>query len=505
MNAADIVADAGARSQGGLPRVIQGGMGVGISGWRLAGAVARTGQLGVVSGTALEVVYARQLQLGDPEGHIRRVLARFPVPEMAARVIERYFVAEGQPPTEPFKGVPMYGLQPTPALQELSVVATFAEVALAKERGEGGLIGINFLFKIQLPLLASLYGAMLAGVDYVIIGAGSPAPVGAVLTKLARNEDVSLDLKVQYAAPADDFKVRFSPAQLFGAAVPPPRRPRLLAIVSSVELASHLVHGPDEPPDGFVVERSTAGGHNAPPRGRRQFDAAGQPIYGPDDEVDLSQIARLGRPFWVGGGCASREALRRALAAGAAGIQVGTAFAFCEESGLEAGLKRETLRRVRAGEACVFTDAHASPTGFPFKVLGLPDTLSEAEVYERRRRVCDVGYLRTPFKTEGGAIGYRCAAESDRAFELKRGRPEQAQGRKCLCNALLANVGLGQRRSGYAEPALVTAGDDVAGLVRFLAPGQSSYSAASVIAQLTTPADPLAEDEPAPLPSGAAR
>ena len=37
----------------GLPQIIQGGMGVGISGWPLARAVAQAGQLGVVSGTAL--------------------------------------------------------------------------------------------------------------------------------------------------------------------------------------------------------------------------------------------------------------------------------------------------------------------------------------------------------------------------------------------------------------------------------------------------------------------
>ncbi|MGD8321328.1 MAG: hypothetical protein PVJ02_12765, partial [Gemmatimonadota bacterium] len=36
------------------PVIIQGGMGVGISGWRLARAVSSRGQLGVVSGTALD-------------------------------------------------------------------------------------------------------------------------------------------------------------------------------------------------------------------------------------------------------------------------------------------------------------------------------------------------------------------------------------------------------------------------------------------------------------------
>ena len=56
------------------PRIIQGGMGAGISDWRLARAVAAAGQLGVVSGTALDSILARRLQMGDPEGHLRRAL-----------------------------------------------------------------------------------------------------------------------------------------------------------------------------------------------------------------------------------------------------------------------------------------------------------------------------------------------------------------------------------------------------------------------------------------------
>src|SRR4029078_11777529 len=61
------------------PRSIQGGMGVAISGWPLARVVSQAGQLGVVSGTALELVCARRLQLGDPGGHVRRAAAPFPV------------------------------------------------------------------------------------------------------------------------------------------------------------------------------------------------------------------------------------------------------------------------------------------------------------------------------------------------------------------------------------------------------------------------------------------
>ena len=79
-----------------LPRIIQGGMGVGISGWELANAVSRLGELGVVSGTILEVVMARRLQLGDPGGHIRRALDHFPFPAVAERIVDTYFIEGGK-------------------------------------------------------------------------------------------------------------------------------------------------------------------------------------------------------------------------------------------------------------------------------------------------------------------------------------------------------------------------------------------------------------------------
>ena len=55
-------------------------MGAGVSNWRLANAVSRLGQLGVVSGTALDVIVSRRLQDGDEGGHMRRAIAAFPVP-----------------------------------------------------------------------------------------------------------------------------------------------------------------------------------------------------------------------------------------------------------------------------------------------------------------------------------------------------------------------------------------------------------------------------------------
>ncbi|HUG12140.1 MAG TPA: nitronate monooxygenase, partial [Opitutaceae bacterium] len=158
------------------PIIIQGGMGVAVSGWRLARAVALTGQMGVVSGTALAVVQARILQQGDPGGYLRRAFDNFPVPAIAERVWNQFFVPGGIAPGASFKPAAMPNLAPSAAFIELTVLANFAEVFLAKE-DHGGRIGINLLEKIQLPTLPSLYGAMLAGVDYVLMGAGIPRSI----------------------------------------------------------------------------------------------------------------------------------------------------------------------------------------------------------------------------------------------------------------------------------------------------------------------------------------
>ena len=78
-----------------LPKIIQGGMGVAVSNWRLAQAVSREGQLDVVSGTALDQVLARRLEDGDPGGHMRRAIDAFPFRAMAERVWDTYFVPGG--------------------------------------------------------------------------------------------------------------------------------------------------------------------------------------------------------------------------------------------------------------------------------------------------------------------------------------------------------------------------------------------------------------------------
>jgi len=463
------------------PRIIQGGMGAGVSNWQLARAVSRTGQLGVVSGTALDQILARRLQDGDRGGAMRRALAHFPFPQMAGRVWQAYYIPGGKKKGAPYRCPPMPVKDTPRELSELCLVANFIEVHLARE-GHSNPVGINYLEKVQMLHLCSVYGAMLAGVDYVLMGAGIPAKIPGVLDRLARHEPATYPLPVAGAQPADETHMRLAPAEFMELPLPPLTRPRFFAIVSSSTLALALLKRANGQVDGFVVEGPTAGGHNAPPRGKHQFNDAGEPIYGERDRADLAAMRALGLPFWLAGGYGSPEKLHEALAAGAAGIQVGTAFAFCAESGLREDCKRTLIKKALAGAVRVITDPLSSPTGFPFKASQLEGSASEAEVYSGRARICDVGYLREAYRTASGAIGYRCSAEPVSTYLAKGGQRERTVGKKCLCNALLANIGHAQVRPGNrSEPCLVTCGDDLARVARFLTARQTAYSAADVI------------------------
>ena len=118
-------------------------MGVGVSNWRLAQAVSKLGQLGVVSGTALDSVFVRRLADGDLGGYMRR-----------------------------------------------------------GRQGHKNPVGINYLEKVQIPHLASIYGAMLAGVGYVLMGAGIPLHIPGVLGAFAAQQAAEYRLAVTGAAQA---------------------------------------------------------------------------------------------------------------------------------------------------------------------------------------------------------------------------------------------------------------------------------------------------------------
>ncbi len=464
--------------------IIQGGMGVAISTWELAKAVSIQGHLGVISGTGIGIVLAARLSDGDLSGDVRRALSHFPFQDSVKRILDRFYVPGGLAEGQPYKRPPMWTMKPSQAINEITVVANFVEVFLAKE-GHSNPVGINLLEKVQMPNMASLYGAMLAGVDVVIMGAGIPIQIAGILDKLKNHHKVDYRLDVLETDAEDDFRLEFDPEAVFpgiaeklGAL----KRPLFFPIISSVVLAQALLKRSSGELNGFVIEAPTAGGHNAPPRGAMQLNDKGEPIYTQKDEVDLEKIKKLGLPFWLAGGYGNQEGLPKALELGAAGIQVGTAFAYCNESGMMPHIKQTVLQQVLDGTAEVFTDPRVSPTGFPFKVAQIEGTISEQSVYEERGRICDIGYLRHLYKREDGKIGFRCPSEPVDDYLRKGGDEADTVGRGCLCNNLGAIAGYGQRRKdGYIEPPIVTSGDALEQLTAIIPPGQTSYSAKDVV------------------------
>ena len=411
----------------GKLEIIQGGMGVAVSGYELAGAVAREGATGLVSGTAIGVVLARRLQDGDPSGEMREALDHYPVPQIAEDIAKRYFKPGGRAENERYKAVPMFDYEPVQMAADLAVVGAFAEVWLAKKRSQGnGHVGMNLLTKIEEPNIHTLYGAMQADVELIAMGAGLPVEIPKYMRQMALGQPVRMPITVKGATR--EYALEFDPAR-YGGEHHEVSSPRMLAIITSDILARRPFSLASVPPDGFIIEEPVAGGHNAPPR-RRDLDESGQPVYTEKDYANLAKMRELGFPFWMAGGYGSRDGLARAKSVGAQGIQAGSVFALSEESGMGERLKREMRDRIMAGnDVEVYTDALASPTGFPFKVGQLDWTLSDKGNYELRQRICDLGYLREAVETtrmrrgvEETVVVYRCPSEPVEDYVKKRRR-----------------------------------------------------------------------------------
>ena len=156
--------------------------------------------------------------------------------------------------------------------------ANFVEVWLAKE-GHANPVGLTYLEKIPAPHLQSLYGAMLAGVSYVLVGAGIPRFIPGILDRRSECLPVELKVDMKDATRDDDPYLRFDPGEFGRGQLPPVERPLFVGIVSSDILATMLVKRVESRVDGFIVEGPTAGGHNAPPRSKAGLNERGEPIF----------------------------------------------------------------------------------------------------------------------------------------------------------------------------------------------------------------------------------
>src|SRR3989344_8229068 len=192
--------------------IIQGGMGIYISSPNLANITSRAGVLGTVSCTGAERVLVHLLQIGDVGGHYRRALSHFPFPEIAERILAKYFIEGGKPSDQNFKEVPLFSMRPRRHLIELAIAGSFALVWLAKE-GHDNPISVNYLEKIQIPHIYHLTGAMLAGADFITMGAGITLQIPGVLNALAEGRNPSYRVDVE--GGKEKVEISFNPREFF--------------------------------------------------------------------------------------------------------------------------------------------------------------------------------------------------------------------------------------------------------------------------------------------------
>lgn len=447
------------------PNIIQGGMGIAVSSWELAREVAMLGEIGVVSGTSIDGVMVRELQEGDPFDR-RKAMEDYPDPEIVEEVIDTYYVEGGIDQDESYKLLPMHRFDPTIRSQRVLALAAYSEVKLAQQ-GHDGIIGINLLAELKRFTLPVMYGAMLAEVDHILMGAGIPREEAEQVPKLARGEPARLKLEVdtsQYDDPKDNYYYEMDPADLLEDPPVDLPRPGFFPIIASDVLAKILDHKLERDTiTGWIIEGPVAGGHNAPPR-NKQLDEEGNPIYDERDLVNLDRVKELGYPFYLAGGYGSPERLELALRTGANGVQVGSLFSLADESGYPREYKEKLIRNIHLDKVSVRTDGRMSPTGFPFKVVEQEGTLGIPENYKERTRICDLGYLQKAYLDDKGRLRARCPSEPVEAYVKKGGKREETVGRGCLCNGLMANIGLGQQQKWGKEQQLFTGGDELENL-----------------------------------------
>lgn len=449
-----------------MPIIIQGGMGVNVSSPQLANAVSKASQpgretLGTISGTAVERVMARMLQEGWKEAqNIIEALQDFPFPEIAEKIIKKYH-------NNPRIGMPVFTVNPSRDLIELTVCANYSFVKMAKKWHKNA-VSINYLAKIAMPHLPSLYGAILADVDVVTMGAWIPLEIPAVFESFSNGETASYRVPV---IGGDDYVMTFDPKKYFWNTLPTVKKPNFIPIISTDLLGrilkSKLREGSIY---GFSIETPTAWGHNAPPRNKITHE------YGEKDIVNFKIMQDLGLPYWLAWSYASPEGLEKALTLWARGIQTGSIFALSVESGLRPDLRNKVLEMANKESLVVTTDFRASPTGFPFKVVEMDGTMSEKIMYETRKRVCDECALRSPYKKDDDTIGYRCASEPTEDYVRKWGKIEDTIWRKCLCNGLMSAAWVKND-----EPPIITLWDDTSFVKKLLHNSEQSYSAQDAI------------------------
>ena len=310
--------------------IVQGGMGIGVSLSPLASAVAKEGGVGIISSAALDRLVSKR------------------------------------------KGKKVNSYE-----------AAYEEVSLAKSLG--GFAGINVMVALARDYEASVKGALDAGADFIISGAGLP-----------------LNLPT----------------------IQPPKDTALIPIVSSaraLELICKKWEKGGYRPDAVVLEGPLAGGH----LGFKidQIDLESNKLENLLPPVLDIAIKYGDIPVIVAGGIYTHDDIVRFLEMGARGVQMGTRFLATEESSASQEYKQAVINATE--KDIVIAYKPASPCGLPFRVIKQSPMYASA-IRRHRKPLCNKGYVL--LKDEEGKFT-RCLAKEDNEKYF------------CICNGLLSSAG----------------------------------------------------------------
>ncbi len=310
--------------------IIQGGMGIGVSLYPLARAVAVEGGVGIISSAAID-----------------RLLSK--------RNRKKYNTYE----------------------------AVYEEISLAKS--EGGIVGINIMVALGRDYEASVKGAIDAGADMIISGAGLPM----ALPSIARPEHTAL--------------------------IPIVSSARALRIICKRWQRQGYQ------PDAAVLEGPLAGGHLGFQWGQIDLEENLLENLLPPVKDVARQYGDF--PIIVAGGIYTSLDIKRFLDLGADGVQMGTRFLGTVESSATPEYKAALLQ---AGQDDIIVKMKpGSPCGLPIRLIRQSPMYQEALVSGRQPK-CDKGYVLTK-DTEGRYT--RCPAK------------ESNESHFCICNGLLSSAG----------------------------------------------------------------
>ncbi len=333
--------------------IIQGGMGIGVSLHPLVRAVAREGGIGLLSSACLDRLVSRRL----------------------GRKVGTY-----------------------EAVRE--------EVAAAK--AEGGLAGINIMVALVRDYEDSVRGAVDAGADFIVAGAGLPLSLPSIR---------------------------------------PPGDTALIPIVSSaraLELICKKWERLGYRPDAVVLEGPLAGGHLGFKLEHLDLEEHRLENLLPPVKDTAERYGRF--PVIVAGGIWDHADIARFLALGADGVQMGTRFLATEESSASPAYKMAVVKATV--DDILVAQRPASPCGLPFRVIRRsPMFLSALE--RRRAPKCDKGYVL--LKDAEGRFT-RCSAKDGNETSF------------CICNGLLSSCGYNTAE----EEELYTVGVNAARVDRIL-------------------------------------